>query len=311
MTSKNRKRIASDQRRRLFQRNADRCCVCKESRVGLHLHHLDHDPSNNVDDNIAVLCVRDHDRHHRPAAYITPSHLELGARRIMERKMSWEAFVAEAKTPNPKVLAVISLYGERDFVHSGKLAMQWADGRIEYEKTYHVLASHAAQWPEEMLKEVTTIGKRIKVVFVDGLLPVTYCECCQSSTSRVLNAARATRLTDPQWNSHSICAVYVNLDEPVVTATFSLKDKLLYSWQIHRCTDTLLHCQDDETAEQVLLRRSPSVRTQVTRIVQKLLRDWAPAQTIFGSGDPANPHFIKGLKLPRLWEERPCSSGKL
>lgn len=35
------------------------------SRVVLTVAHLDHDPTNNADDNLAALCQRDHLRHDR------------------------------------------------------------------------------------------------------------------------------------------------------------------------------------------------------------------------------------------------------
>jgi hypothetical protein len=40
----------SSQRERLLMANANRCCVCKRCGVGLHLHHIDQDSSNTVDE---------------------------------------------------------------------------------------------------------------------------------------------------------------------------------------------------------------------------------------------------------------------
>src|SRR4051794_3347365 len=89
------------QEKRLFEASAFRCCVCKHSNVGLNLHHIDGDSSNTIDQNLAVLCVEDHDKHHRPTKYkARAKHLELGAKRILRLKNSWELFVAEAKKPN-------------------------------------------------------------------------------------------------------------------------------------------------------------------------------------------------------------------
>jgi 5-methylcytosine-specific restriction endonuclease McrA len=50
------------QRQRLYDANANRCCVSKRNDVGLHIHHIDEDSSNSIDENLAVLCVEDHDR---------------------------------------------------------------------------------------------------------------------------------------------------------------------------------------------------------------------------------------------------------
>jgi hypothetical protein len=40
---------------------ADRtCCVCREPRQALQIHHLDDDPSNNSLENLAALCLQHH-----------------------------------------------------------------------------------------------------------------------------------------------------------------------------------------------------------------------------------------------------------
>src|ERR1035438_1712344 len=119
---------ARRQRKRLLTANANRCCVCKRQGVGLHLHHIDEDSSNTVDENLAVLCVEDHDRHHRPGSYgFQVSHLELGPEQIRQHKQSWEAFVIEAQQSNPRVVATLAAYGTVELIHSLQLIMQWPD----------------------------------------------------------------------------------------------------------------------------------------------------------------------------------------
>jgi hypothetical protein len=107
------------QRKRLLGANANRCCVCKRQGVGIHLHHIDEDSSNTVDENIAVLCVEDHDRHHRSGAYRPQvNHLELGPEQIRQCKKSWEAFIIEARQSNPNVVATLAAYGTVELIHS-------------------------------------------------------------------------------------------------------------------------------------------------------------------------------------------------
>jgi len=128
------------QKDRLLEANAYHCCVCKRANVGFHLHHIDEDHSNTIDSNLAVLCVEDHDRHHRPTKYeARANHTELGADEILRLKTSWEAFVAEARRPAPKVIATVSTYGSKDLIHSLQLVMQWPNESIEYTKSYHLL----------------------------------------------------------------------------------------------------------------------------------------------------------------------------
>jgi 5-methylcytosine-specific restriction endonuclease McrA len=38
------------------------CCVCHEHGLSVQIHHIDDDPSNNAPENLAVLCLQDHDR---------------------------------------------------------------------------------------------------------------------------------------------------------------------------------------------------------------------------------------------------------
>ena len=90
------------QKLRLLEANAFRCCVCKRSSIGFNFHHIDGDSSNTADQNLALLCVEDHDEYHRPQEYKEGvKHLELMARNISRSKTSWEAFVAKAEDPSP------------------------------------------------------------------------------------------------------------------------------------------------------------------------------------------------------------------
>lgn len=108
------------------QLNAGVCCVCKARGVGINFHHIDHNPSNRDPSNIAILCVGDHDAHHRPGEY--PSrHTELGADKIRECKQEWEWFVAEAQRDHPQALAVINAYGNGGELHCMKLIFQKVD----------------------------------------------------------------------------------------------------------------------------------------------------------------------------------------
>ena len=77
------------QKQGLLEVNAFRCCVCKRSSIGFDFHHIDGDSSNAVDQNLAVLCVEDHDTYHRPGEYeVRTNHLELDAKEILRLKSS-------------------------------------------------------------------------------------------------------------------------------------------------------------------------------------------------------------------------------
>jgi hypothetical protein len=79
-----RKHISNSLQISLLAANAGVCCVCKTRGVGTNFHHIDHNNAHNEPKNIAVLCVRDHDAHHRPLKYAALNHLDLSAEEIRQ-----------------------------------------------------------------------------------------------------------------------------------------------------------------------------------------------------------------------------------
>jgi len=295
----------STQRTRLFEANAYRCCVCKRSGVGLHLHHIDGDNSNTVDENLGVLCVEDHDRHHRPGAYRpTVNHLDLGAAQILQHKKSWEAFVAEARQTSPKVLATLSCYGTHDVIHSLQLVLQWPDERIEYKRSFHLLDATFDKLTDAVFEELQSIGPNVKLAVIDAPLPVDHCPCCGTGYSRTMKPAVVTRLTDPTWSTDSACSIYINPDQASLAMTFALRDQQLFSASLHLCKGQFLHYMSDGIDETLRVQRKPSVRTQATRLIEKVLDDWKPARILIGTGDHDAPTLIDDLRLPSHWEQR-------
>lgn len=181
-----RKKPAASQRKRLLERNAWRCCVCKREGIGLHLHHIDGDNSNTIDDNMALLCVEDHDHHHRPSKYTRTRHLHLGSDRILKYKTSWEAFVTNAQSNDPSVIAVVNVFGTLEHVHASKIIFKWPDEKIEFERIFHLLEGNFDYWTDEMLAEVQSLGKNIKLFLIDEPFPVEYCPCCGNGYSNTV-----------------------------------------------------------------------------------------------------------------------------
>ena len=300
------------QRDRLLEANAHHCCVCKRSNVGFHLHHIDEDHSNTIDSNLAVLCVEDHDRHHRPTKYqARANHTELGGDEIRRSKTSWEAFVGEARRPAPTVIATLSAYGSADLVHSLQLVMQWPDERIECTRSYHLLDGDLDQLTDRLFKELSSIGKNIKLVLVDQPLPIDHCPCCGKGFTRTTKPAIVIRLTDPGWATESFCNIYVNPDQPSLAALIFLRDDILVRSTLHLCQGKFLHFHNDWLDDRIPVKPKPSVRTQASRIVSHLLTEWDPAIVRIGTGNPDDPELITNLFLPGCWEvRRPYSHTK-
>ena len=296
-----RKNPTPNQRTRLLEKNAYRCCVCKQRGIGLHLHHIDGDSSNTVDENIAVLCVQDHDLHHRPSSYEQVKHLELDTVKLYEYKNSWECFVQAAQQENPSIVATVNVYGTFDSIHSAKLIMQWANGKIEYERIFHLLEGDIDYWTNEMLAEIYSIGKNIPLAMISEPLPVEYCPCCNHSISHTVSEDFLVRLTDERWAEDSVCSIYINPDRPSLFVLISLLGKHVFECSLHLCQGQYLHFTGS-FEERIKIKRASSVRGQVAELIKKMIADWEPSHIFIGTGDPNMPHLIHEFVLPDFWE---------
>lgn len=76
--------------------NHHTCCICRERRKHVQLHHIDGDPSNNDPENLAVVCLDDHSR-------VTGDE-GLGRRftsgEVAKYKRQWEKICAEETARN-------------------------------------------------------------------------------------------------------------------------------------------------------------------------------------------------------------------
>ncbi|MCM3172888.1 hypothetical protein [Paenibacillus sp. MER 99-2] len=288
----------------LMQKNAGVCCVCKKRGQGLHFHHIDGNNSNTVEGNLAVLCVRDHDFHHRPQVYDEPNHTELTESEIRDFKISWEAFVYEASQDDTKVLAVLNAYGDYDKIHSLRLIFQWENEKVEFERVYHLLDGPMDKLIDKALEEISWLGKDIKLVLIDNPLEIEYCPCCNNSYSNTINSGFIKKLNSGSWEQDSICTIYINPEQPSLAITMFLQNEMIYSGSLHHCKNQKLHFVCDNFEESIVIDSVPSVRTQATKLIEKIIRDWEPGQIFIGTGDPDKPQIINGMILPRCWERK-------
>lgn len=71
--------ISADLTTRLLYESAFTCCVCKDPKADVEIHHMDHDPSNNVETNLVVICKNCHSKAHSTnsmARNLTPNRLK-------------------------------------------------------------------------------------------------------------------------------------------------------------------------------------------------------------------------------------------
>lgn len=298
------------QKQRLLEANAFRCCVCKRPNVGFNFHHIDGDSSNTVDENLAVLCVEDHDVHHRPGEYeVRTKHLELGAKEISRLKNSWEAFVIEARKPNPRVIATLSSYGTEDLIHSLELVLQWPDERIEYKRSFHLLEGDIERLIDHVMAELNSLSPAIKMALINQPLPVEHCPCCRKGLSTTLKPAVVAKMTDPGWATESCCKIYIDPTQPSLALIILLREQPLVRGYLHLCQGKYLHYHynSEGVNSRVPLKPRLSVRAQATRIVKHVLDEWRPSKILIGTGDPDHPQTISDLRLPRIWENSAAS----
>lgn len=253
-----------------------------------------------------MLCVEDHDRHHRPDEYESQvNHLELDAKEILRLKNSWEAFVVEANQPNPRVIATLSAFGSEELIHSLQMVMQWPDERIEYKRSFHLLDGDLDRLTDEVFDELATIGPKVKLALIDQPLAVEHCPSCRTAFSRTLQPPVVTRLTDPAWATESACGIYINPDQPSLSIVLSFRDQQILSGSLHLCQRKFLDYSSEGIDERVPVKARPSIRTQATRIVNQVLREWTPSRVFIGTGDSDAPKIINTLTLPACWDVSP------
>jgi len=300
-----RKNPTPNQRKSLLLKNAYRCCVCKQSGVGFELHHIDGDNSNTIESNLAVLCVSDHDNHHRPNRYthkifckdLRPEVLEI-------YKNRWENFVVEAKKEKPQVIATLNVFGFDDFIHSMKLVMQRIDGTIEYEQLHHLHFGTPEDWIDDVLQEVQNIGNNIKVVVVNSPLEVEICPESKRSYSQTLDECMATKITASDWGDNSYLSVFINAEQPSLGLIVCYDNEVIFTATLHKCKDDFLHLESEGPNFREKIKSKPSIRTQVSSIVKKLVHEWEPAFILYGTGDPDAPQTLENMTLPKFWENR-------
>ena len=62
MSSKSRKKLSQTQKEAILFDSDFSCCICRNRNKPIQIHHIDENPANNQMDNLAVLCLEDHDK---------------------------------------------------------------------------------------------------------------------------------------------------------------------------------------------------------------------------------------------------------
>ncbi|MGQ9873426.1 hypothetical protein [Leptodesmis sp.] len=194
------------------------------------------------------------------------------------------------------------MYGTYAKVHSIQAVFQWADGRIEFECTYHQLDGPAEDCVDDLIAQFDWLGKGVKLLIIDKPLPVEYCPCCSSSLKRFLAENQYKRLFYKSWKTDSTCCIYINPKRPSLALTLFLNQEVIYQGALHLCGYSL-HYTCSSFEERFPISKRPSIRTQATRIIQDIMNIWEPGHILIETGDRQNPYLIENFELPKCWEK--------
>ncbi|MCH3963027.1 MAG: hypothetical protein LKE46_02020 [Clostridium sp.] len=242
--------------------------------------------------------------------YESINHLELSTDELSKKKDSWENFVSEAKKEHPKVLALVTAYGTQESIVGMKIVFQWVDGKIEFERKYQLLDAPMDILLDKMIDEVVWIGKNIKLHLINKAVPIEYCpNCGEGVMSRILDKNMAIKETAPDWETESLCTIYINPQNPSLAYTIFYKGTVLYKAGIHKCGNNLQFM--DNKHEELYPLFKYKIRTQVVRLLVDKLHDWNIQRAIVGTGNPDDPNIISILHLPNIWEGRKTNKHKV
>ena len=298
-----RKAIPPATQRSLRRKSLGVCCVCKERGIGTNFHHIDGNPSNNDDENIDVLCVKEHDQHHRPKAYDDTKHLELGSDKIRAYKLDWENAVKECRSDNPQVLTVVCAFGTEKEISSAKFSLQNIDGKIIYERLYHRHFGDMNDWTDWIMDELMWLGRNVKLHLINQPQAIELCPCgCKNSLSTIIDKNVAIQSTAKDWKHKSIGTIYINPTYPSFTITIFYGETLLYTAHLHKCGRKYFNFHCDKFDEKISIKKNTRVKKQAETIMKTVMETWNPGLIFIGTGNPEKPKLIKKMKLPDIWE---------
>lgn len=98
--AKARKPIAQDIAAEVMFASDRTCCVCRSAGKPVQIHHIDENPANNIEENLAVLCLECHD----DTQLIGGFGRKLNAPLVSKYKTEWCASVARRRQQHENLL---------------------------------------------------------------------------------------------------------------------------------------------------------------------------------------------------------------
>jgi hypothetical protein len=147
--AKDRKKIPRKIEAEILFRNDRTCCICRDSKKGVQIHHIDENPDNNIPSNLAVVCTDDHNKIHKWGG-ITKGISPILLKRY---KLDWESTIRERRTqqldPLKSSIGIEKILFEfeirkaaYEIVASGDNNISEINQRLDFLDTLHMLEGY-------------------------------------------------------------------------------------------------------------------------------------------------------------------------
>jgi hypothetical protein len=296
----------------LLRKNKGVCCVCKEPGLAVQYHHIDGNRSNTVEENLAVLCVRDHDKEQRPHRYSKPHWTNLSEYKIKRYKKSWEAFIEEASKSDTNVLCFAFLYGEGEIIQALRLRFQWGD-QVMWDKIFQATDFPLHSYAKQIEDTISWLGEHIQIVALPEPLPVKFCKKCESIGERSrlepkLYQSITRKYTSTTWNTDSRVSVYVDPHRPLLAFTVDLKGEFIHGVFIYKqgksittfCSESSCGCSNSSYGPEFSTEK---LEEFVEFTLKCLLAKWEPAKCITYTLKDTNRVLLDDFSLHAAWYE--------
>jgi hypothetical protein len=149
--SKDRKKIPSKLETEILFLNDRKCCICKDPNKRVQIHHIDGNPNNNTQNNLAVVCAEHQDEIHKSGG-ITKG---ISPTLVKKYKLEWESTVRSQRTqfdPQKSSLGIERILFEfeirkaaYEIVALGDKSISEINQRLDFLDTLHTLEGYAEQ----------------------------------------------------------------------------------------------------------------------------------------------------------------------
>lgn len=285
--------------------NDHTCCICRVRSRPVQIHHIDGNNSNNLADNLAVLCLDDHNKASYPQGFsrrISPGEIRMS-------KADWEELVRSKRAPtyrgdSKRFYATICGYGNEYDIEAVEVVIHDKNGKI-----YNKLVVHRHDCPLDTATTqiVDFIAEHgvYQSFMIDRCLPIDYCPNCQKALSTITDAEKMD-IVEKRIKPNPNFIVYINPKQCNLQISVSRGLEMNLIVFIHLCSNGLVlqyeHADSGKVSLDTLMpENSKYIEKQIKDLIWEVAKTTGYKKISFFAGDPDNPKLVKYLNLPSSW----------